>query len=163
MALLLDLEFIIVIILGGIVILLILVFLIAMLIFMKKRRMMCFGRDAAAKPFVVTDKQLEAGWRGRQRQKSRPFSQARPSHAKPKGKRGKRGKVGGRYTPLRGSPAAPKKDPFAKGFLENPMVDDEELDVDWTNPAFDENRARLYDAAVSIQCWYRMVRWVICI
>ena len=38
------------------------------------------------------------------------------------------------------------------------MVNMEDFNTDWTNPAFDEERAQIFDAAVVIQAWYRMVR-----
>lgn len=150
-------EYIIVIVLASILLLLLLIFAVAVCIFIKKRRMLCFKKaDPAAKPFLVTDQQLEAGFKGKRMQKAKPFSPGRkpkPAGNKKKSKGDKSSNY--RYEPLR-SPR--KKDPFADGFLDNPLIDEEEFNVDWSNPAFDSERSRRYDAAVVIQTWFRMIR-----
>jgi len=149
-------EYIIVIVLASILLLLLLIFAVAVCIFIKKRRMLCFKKDLAAKPFLVTDQQLEAGFKGKRTQKAKPFSPGRkpkPAGNKRKSKGDKSSNY--RYEPLR-SPR--KKDPFADGLLDNPLVDEDEFNVDWSNPAFDSERSRRYDAAVVIQTWFRMIR-----
>ena len=52
-----------------------------------------------------------------------------------------------------------QRDPFNPDMLDNPMADDD-FDTDWSNPAFDAGRSQVYDAAVTIQTWYRMIRFV---
>ena len=142
----LAVEFIIVIVLGSVLLLLVGFFVTAILFFAKKRRVLCFRRrDAIAEPFLLTDQQLEAAYPRefvkKPKKINRPFS-------RPKNRL--------RYERITGDPS--KKDPFLGRTLENPMIDDEELDTDWTNPAFDAERSHFFDAAVIIQSWYRMVR-----
>ena len=142
----LAVEYIIVIVLGSILLLLVVVFVIVMLLLAKKRRLFCFRRrDGTAEPFLVTDKQLEAAYPEefvmKPKKINRPFS-------RPKNRL--------RYERISGDPS--KKDPFVGKTLENPMIDDEELDMDWTNPAFDAERSHFFDAAVAIQSWYRTAR-----
>ena len=146
-------EYIIVIVLASILLLLLLIFAVAVCVFAKKRRMLCFKRDLAAKPFLVTDQQLEAGYKGKQKQRGKAFSRAKPAGNKRKSKGDKSSNY--RYEPLR-SPR--KKDPFADGILDNPLIEEDEFDVDWSNPTFDSERSRRYDAAVIIQTWFRMIR-----
>lgn len=64
-----------------------------------------------------------------------------------------------KYHSLGKAPRFPKSDPFTNKFLENPLIADDEFDMDWSNPAFDSEGATMYDAAITIQCWYRMVRY----
>lgn len=148
-------EYIIVIVLAAILLLLLLVFVLAVCIFTKRRRLLCFKTDLSARPFLVTDQQLEARFQGKRKQRDRAFSHERKSKPAARKKKNKRNKREFRYEPLQ-SPR--KKDPFADGNLGNPLIDEEEFDVDWSNPAFDAERARLYDSAVVIQTWFRMVR-----
>lgn len=149
-------EYIIVIVLASILLLLLLVFVVAVCIFTKRRRLLCFKTDQAARPFLVTDQQLEARFQGKRNQRDSAFSHKRKSKpAARKKKKSKGNKREFRYEPLQ-SPR--KKDPFADGSLGNPLIDEEEFDEDWSNPAFDAERARLYDSSVVIQTWFRMVR-----
>ena len=141
-------EYIVVIVLASVLLLLVVVFVVVMLLLAKKRRAFCFRRrDETAEPFLLTDKELEAAYPQefvrKPKKISRPFS-------RPKNRL--------RYERITGDPS--KKDPFVGKTLENPMIDDEELDMDWTNPAFDAERSNFFDAAVVIQSWYRMARWV---
>ena len=149
-------EYIVVIVLASILLLLLLVFAVAVCIFTKRRRLLCFKTDQAARPFLVTDQQLEARFQGKRNQRDSAFSHKRKSKpAARKKKKSKGNKREFRYEPLQ-SPR--KKDPFADGSLGNPLIDEEEFDEDWSNPAFDAERARLYDSSVVIQTWFRMVR-----
>lgn len=49
---------------------------------------------------------------------------------------------------------APIQDPFSKRFSEIPMDYDE--DLNWDNPLFDRTK----DAAITIQSWWRMARYL---
>ena len=151
MAATLETEYIVVITLCSVLVVLVLVILSGLLFVLKRRRMFCFKGDAAARPFSIPDRRIEAGMQVTQETKPRrPFSNAKPS-------RQKKGKP--RYKPLERSPSMVRKDPFANSTLENPIVDPEELDEeDWTNPAFDRERASHFDAAVAIQTWFRTKR-----
>lgn len=153
MATALEVEYIIIISLCAVLALLMLMFAAALLVLLKKRRLFCFKRNAAARPFAIPDHRIEAGLIA-QGAKRRSFFRANPArHKKPK-----KSKL--LYEPLIGqSPSTARRNPFANSTLENPMVDAEELHrEDWTNPAFDKERASRYDAAVVIQSWYRMNR-----
>jgi hypothetical protein len=75
---------------------------------------------------------------------------------KPKRRKHKRK---GKYHSYGKAPRFPKSDPFTNKFLENPLIADDEFDMDWTNPAFDSEGARVYDATIIIQSWYRMIRY----
>lgn len=44
------------------------------------------------------------------------------------------------------------------GDVQNPLVGADELDDDFTNPVFDIEAARYLDAAITIQCWWRMLK-----
>lgn len=147
----LETEYIIVIVLGSVLVLLLLVFLCLLCVFLRKRRALCFrnrGREDH-KPFVLPDKALLERY-GRKKPKK-----ASPGKAgnKAKGKQLK-------YSRLGQSPALrrPRGDPFAHNYLENPMLDEEGINEDWSNPVFDAERSRNRDAAVCIQSWFRMIR-----
>ena len=45
-----------------------------------------------------------------------------------------------------------------EALLENPMLDPDIDNVDFSNPVFDHEKAKLRDAAIAIQAWYRMWR-----
>lgn len=142
-------EYIIVIILASILVVLLVVFCLASLIFVKKRQILCFKRGSAAKPYIRADQQLQAGYG--------LVEEIKPKSRRVSGlKKGKRGD----YQRLEGRPpSASKRDPFANELLQNPLVHEEELTGDWSNPAFDTERSQLYDAAVTLQSWYRMRRY----
>lgn len=152
MATALEVEYIIIISLCAVLALLVLMFAVALLILLKKRRLLCFKRNAAARPFAIPDHRIEAGLVS-QGAKRRSIFRANPARHKKQ----KKNKL--LYEPLRQSPSTSRKNPFANSTLENPMVDAEELhEEDWTNPAFDKERSNRFDAAVIIQSWYRMSR-----
>ncbi len=138
-------EYVVVIILASILVILVVVFFLASLIFLKKRRILCFKRDDSVKPYARTDHQLEVGYGGARgkKPKGKRFSPLRSNEYQ---------RLGGR------SPSDPKHDPFANALLANPMVDEEELNMDWSNPTFDTEKSQQYDAAITLQSWYRMRR-----
>lgn len=144
------------VVLVGIILILLVALALSALLFLKKRRKLCFKeRFDDVKPFLRTDKQLEsraskAGW----------LYQNKNQRSALKKKKNKKSKV--KYQSLGKTPKFPKSDPFANKFLENPLVTEDDFDVDWTNPAFDTAQAQVRDAAITIQCWYRMIRWVSC-
>lgn len=143
----LETEYIVLIVLVSVLILLLLVFLVLTCVFLRKRRALCFrDRDDEEKPFVLPDKMLLER-HGKKRREAPAV-----------GKGGKKAK--GRRLRLGESPnlRRPQGDPFAHNYLENPMLDGEEMNVDWSNPVFDAERSRNRDAAVCIQSWFRMVR-----
>ena len=143
------------VVLVGIILILLVALALSALLFLKKRRKLCFKeRYDDVKPFLRTDEQLEsraskAGW----------FYQYK-KQKKSAGKTNKKKNSKVRYHSIGKTPRFPKSDPFANKFLENPMVNEDDFDEDWTNPAFDSAHAQVRDAAVTIQCWYRMIRWV---
>lgn len=140
-------EYIVLIVLVSVLVLLLLVFLILVCVFLRKRRALCFrDRSDDEKPFVLPDKTLQERYKKKRKE------------APAKGKGGKKAK--GKHLRLGESPALrrPRGDPFAHNYLENPMLDGEEMNMDWSNPVFDAERSRNRDAAVCIQSWFRMVR-----
>ena len=144
-------EYIVVIVLGSVLVFLILLFLFLVCVLLRKRRALCFrNRDDEERPFILPDKTLEERYA-----KKRKEAQAQKKRAGKKAK-GKQMK----YSRLGQSPALrrPSGDPFAHNYLENPMLEAEEMNEDWSNPVFDAERSRNRDAAVCIQSWYRMVR-----
>ncbi len=148
----LGVEYVIAITLASILLVLVVVLCLAFVVFLKRKRILCFKRDGRGvdKHFARSDQQLEAAYglaRGR----------------KPKGKNisplKRKEKHSHQYQRLDGRPpSASPRDPFANDVLENPLVHEEELDADWSNPAFDTGRSQLYDAAITLQSWYRMRR-----
>ena len=148
----LNTEYIVAIALGSVLVALLLIFLCLLCVFLRKKRALCF-RDEE-RPFVLPDKKLEeryrGGGRGRRRKERSP---GKGGAGKAKGKQV-------RYSRLGQSPALrrPRGDPFAHNYLENPMLDDEGMGEDWTNPVFDSDRSRKRDAVISIQSWFRMIR-----
>ena len=148
----LETEYIIVIVLGSVLVLLLLVFLCLLCVFLRKRRALCFRsrrRGDEGKPFVLTDEKLRERY---EKKRSRGASPVKGGN-KAKGKQLK-------YSRLGQSPALrrPSGDPFAHNYLENPMLDGEGINEDWSNPVFDAERSRNRDAAVCIQSWFRMIR-----
>lgn len=142
------------VILGAIVLILIVALLLSALLFCRKRGKLCFKvRYDDVKPFLRTDKQLDSEAQKRgffyQKLKQKPL--------KKRQKKKKNSKV--KYHSIGKAPRFPRSDPFAKKFLENPMIDDDDFDVDWSNPAFDMAQAQARDAAIMVQSWYRMVRY----
>ena len=86
MAATLETEYIVVITLCSVLVVLVLVILSGLLFVLKRRRMFCFKGDAAARPFSIPDRRIEAGMQVTQETKPRrPFSNAKPSRQK-KGK-----------------------------------------------------------------------------
>ncbi len=153
MAVQIDGSIIAVIVLGSVLVILLLLFVLTSLIVVRKKRLLCFKRNDYGRPFLHTDRELEKR-RGRLDKDSRlPYGKKVPKKNKKRAKRKNEG-----YQSFSKALMFPKRDPFAKSFLENPMIDSEELDMDWTNPAFDAARAQKYDAVLSIQSWYRMLR-----
>lgn len=143
----LETEYIVLIVLVSVLVLLLLVFLTLVCVFLRKRRALCFrDRNDDEKPFVLPDKTLQERHRKKRRE------------APAMGKGGKKAKS--KHLRLGESPALrrPRGDPFAHNYLENPMLDGEEMNVDWSNPVFDAERSRNRDAAICIQSWFRMVR-----
>ena len=148
----LETEYIIVIVLGVVLVLLLLVFLCFICVFLRKRRALCFrDREDEEKPFILPDKTLEERYK-----KCRESSGKREKKKGGKKAKGKQLK----YSRLGQSPhlRRPRGDPFAHNYLENPMLDTEEMNVDWSNPVFDAERSRNRDAAICIQSWFRMIR-----
>ena len=144
-------EYIIVIVLGSVLLLLLLVFLCLMCVLMRRRRALCFRkRDSDQQPFILPDKTLEQRY-GKNHVRGKSSSD---KGKKAKGKQLKYSRLGGQSPNLR----IPQGDPFAHNYLSNPMVDEDEMNVDWSNPVFDTEKARNRDAAICIQSWFRMVR-----
>lgn len=144
----LDTGRIIVIALASVLVVLLITVLVITLVMMKKRNLLCFKKNVHARPILLSDRELEARYGPKRKRKK----------SKNKAKSRKKEKV--KYHSLGRLSSFPKSNPFANKPLENPLVDDEEFDMDWTNPAFDVEGGRLYDAAVIIQSWYRMIRYV---
>ena len=146
----LDTGFIVIIVLGSVLVVLLFVFVLTCLLLLKKKRLLCFRSSGYARPFLHSDKELLSG-RGRKGVGAKRRNRNRRSA---QGK--KKSKI---YQSISKGLKFPKRDPFASNYLENPMVDMEELDTDWTNPAFDKLGAQKHDAVVAIQSWYRMIRY----
>lgn len=145
--------FIVAITLASALVLLLLVFLATSLLVIRKKRLFCFRRDHEDGPFRLPDKnELQGGWK----RKKLPFEQKHKHKRKKKAKGGNKSK---HYQSLSRLPKFPSSDPFANKFLENPMVDMDDFNMDWTNPAFDKEGAQIRDAATTIQSWYRMIRY----
>lgn len=149
----LAMEYIVVVVLGSVLLLLFVLFLLMGFILLKKKRRLCFRRtDGVPRPFVVPDKTLEERFK-----KAKAFSKGAPRV----GEKAKPGKTKKKYSRLAESPDLhePRGDPFAHNYLENPLVDDEEIvGEDWSNPVFDHEKSKNRDAAICIQSWFRMIR-----
>lgn len=154
MAVLIDGGIITVIVLVSTLVVLVLVFVLTSVVVVRKKRLLCFRRNEYTRPFLLTDRDLEKR-RGRLGRDSRvPYSRRAPK----KRRKNRPNQKNEGYQSFSKALKFPKRDPFAKSFLENPMIDSDELNMDWTNPAFDAARAQKFDAVLTIQSWYRMLR-----
>ena len=147
-------QYIVVLVLGSVLLLLVGVFLALLCLVMKRRRLLCFRReDRDHEPFILPDKKMEE-----RRGKRGLNKEGLGDKKKPKTKGG--AKVRSKARPG-GSPGLrkPRGDPFAHNYLSNPLVEEEEMNTDWSNPVFDIEKSRSRDAAMSIQSWYRMIRY----
>ncbi len=150
----LDTGIIAAIVLASLLVLLVLAFLLTSLFVLRRKRLLCFkrrGRSGDVQPFLLNDKKRQKG-RGAWKQ-----NEATPFERKEKKKKKQTKKKN--YQSFSKPPKFPQRDPFAAKFLENPMVTSDDLDADWSNPAFDMQGAVIRDAAITIQAWYRMVRY----
>lgn len=145
----LEVSLIVVVALSSVLVLLVGIFLLALLIVLKTRRLLCFKRNAYQRPFLYSDRELRR--KNKNRNSRLPFGQK---------KNKKPDKAESNYRSIGRAVKFPKRDPFANKFLENPMVSMDDLNMDWTNPTFDETRAVRFEAAVVIQSWFRMARYV---
>ena len=150
-------QYIVVIVLGSVLLLLVGVFLALLCLVMKRRRALCFRReDRDHEPFILPDKKMEErlGRKGLNKEGTRGLG----NKEKPKTKGGAKARSKARPG---GSPGLrkPRGDPFAHNYLSNPLVEEEEMNTDWSNPVFDIDKSRSRDAAICIQSWYRMIRY----
>ena len=129
---------IVIIVLACILVAMVAAFTVVMVIFTKKRRMLCFKEDMAT-PF-------ERDPRYRYQKKRKEVR-----------KKNEKVHKGPRYQHL---PRSPKFRKHESQPLQNPLLEDDDYNQDWSNPVFDMEGAQLFDAAVSIQSWYRMIRYV---
>ena len=151
----LDTNYIIVIVLVSIVLLLLVTIIVAALLLVYRRRMWCFKRRLNQTRLLQND--LERYGPSRKKRKyDKAFGGKKHKKRKHKKHRNK-----GKYHSLGRVPRFPKSDPFSNKFLENPLIADDDFDVDWTNPAFDSEEARVFDATITIQSWYRMIRYLL--
>ena len=139
---------VIVIVLVSTVSLLLVAIVLAALLLAYKRRILCFKRR-------LDQLHSDLERYGPIRNKNKRGRRKNFDRKKQKGGKCKRK---GKYHSLGKAPRFPRCDPFTNRFLENPMVADDEFDMDWTNPAFDSEGAKVHDATITIQSWYRMVR-----
>ena len=146
----LDTGIIAAIVLGSLLLLLVFAFLTASVFMMRRKRLLCFKREDITKPFLRTNKGLEQRHGAWKKQNVQPYNKKR----KRKGRSKKTN-----YQSLGRPPKFPKRDLFAGKLLENPLVTSDDLDADWSNPAFDMQGAVIRDAATTIQSWYRMIRY----
>ena len=115
--------------------------------------MLCFKRRLDQARLLQSDLERYGPVRKKHRHKqSKIFDRKKPR------RKARRNKKKTKYHSLGKAPRFPKSDPFTNKFLENPLIADDEFDMDWTNPAFDREGAMKYDAAIIIQSWYRMIR-----
>lgn len=148
----LDTGLIAVIALGSVLIALLLVFMLVSLAVLWQKRLLCFKRGEDTRAFLLADKGLERRHGRFRRNSALPYAQK-------KRRKSRKTRVK-HYQSLGKAVKFPKRDPFASKYLENPMVDMDELDVDWSNPAFDEVTAKKFEATILIQSWYRMTRCI---
>ena len=146
----LDTTYIVVIVLVSIVLVLLVTIVVAALVLVYRRRIWCFKRRIDQARLLESD----LGRYGPVSKNKRHKQRKAFSRRKKRRTRQKKGKTNS----LGKAPRFPKSDPFTNRFLDNPLIADDEFDMDWTNPAFDNEGARLYDATVTIQSWYRMIR-----
>ena len=139
------------IVLISIVLILLVTIVVAALILVYRRRMWCFKRRLDQARLLQRD--LERYGPVRKKKRNRILERKRQK------RKLRKYKNKSKYHSLGKAPRFPKSDPFTNKFLENPLIADDEFDMDWTNPAFDTEGAIMYDAAITIQSWYRMVRY----
>lgn len=143
-----------VIVLGSVLVSLLLLFALTTVLLLRKKRLFCFKRQAYTRPFLQTDRNYGKHYGHKKKKKGRLLQEANRKGATTGNKSNPTG-----YQSFSKALRFPKRDPFANSYLENPMLDMEELDTDWTNPAFDRSRAERFDAVITIQSWYRMIRY----
>ena len=143
---------VIAVVLVSVVLLLLVTIVVVALLLAHRRRMLCFKRRLDQSKLLQSDLERYGPIRSKKRYGRRKKYDRR------KQKRGKN-KRKGKYHSLGKAPRFPRSDPFTNKFLENPLIADDEFDMDWTNPAFDSEGARVYDATIIIQSWYRMIRY----
>jgi hypothetical protein len=136
---------IIVISLGSVLAVLLVLFFLSLLVVLKTKRLLCFKRSGYQRPFLHSDRE--------KRRYTKNHSKGKKKRKPVPGKRTRND-----YQSIGRAMKFPKRDPFANKFLENPMVNMDDFDMDWTNPTFDESSALKFEATVAIQSWYRMVR-----
>ena len=143
-------EYIIAIALGSLLVTLLLVFMCLLCVFLRKKRALCF-RDRRGyeqqRPFVIPDKTLY----GKKQRRRKGGSSGKGAKGKPV----KYSRIGQQSPNLR----QPRGDPFAHNYLEDPMLDEEAMGEDWSNPLFDAEHSQKRDAAIHIQSWFRMIRY----
>lgn len=146
----LGITYITVIVLVSVVVILVATIGVVAFALVYRRRLLCFKRRLDQNRLLQSDLERYGPVRKKHKQKqSKLFDRKK---AKRKARRNKK------YHSLGKAPRFPKSDPFTNKFLENPLIADDEFDMDWTNPAFDREAAQRYDAAIIIQSWYRMIR-----
>lgn len=150
----LDTAYIVVIVLVSVVLLLLVTITLAALLLMYRRRMWCFKRRLNQERLLQSDLERYGPVRRNKRFKQGKAFERKRRKQKRKYKKSKR-----KTTSLGKAPRFANSDPFTNKFLENPLIADDEFDMDWTNPAFDSEAAQRYDAAIMIQSWYRMIRY----
>ncbi len=140
---------VIAVVLISVVLLLVITIAVVALLLAYRRRMLCFRRRLDQSKLLQSDLERYGPMKRHGRRKK--FDRKKPKRRKHKRK--------GKYQSYGKAPRFPKSDPFTNKFLENPLIADDEFDMDWTNPAFDSEGARVYDATIIIQSWYRMIRY----
>ena len=147
-------EYIIAIALGSVLVTLLLVFMCLLCVFLRKKRALCFhdhrGYEQQQRPFVIPDKTLEERY-GKKQRRRKGGSPEKGAKRKPV----QFSRIGQQSPNLR----QPRGDPFAHNYLEDPMLDEEAMGEDWSNPLFDAERSQKRDAAIHIQSWFRMIRY----
>lgn len=149
-----DPTYIIVIVLVSIVLILLVTIAVAALLLVYRRRMWCFNRRLDQAKLLQSDLERYGQVRNKRRHKRNRVFERKRRQRKPR-----KHKKKSKYHSLGKAPRFPKSDPFTNKFLENPLIADDEFDMDWTNPAFDSEAAIMYDATITIQSWYRMIRY----
>ena len=150
-----ETSYIIVIVLVSIVLILLVTIVVAALVLVYRRRMWCFKRRLDQARLLQSDLERYGPVRKKKRYKRNRIFERKRQKRNPRKHKNK-----SKYQSLGKAPRFSKSDPFTNKFLENPLIADDEFDMDWTNPAFDSEGAIMYDAAITIQSWYRMVRYV---
>lgn len=137
------------VVLVSVVLLLVITIAVVAFLLAYRRRMLCFKRRLDQSKLLQSDLERYGPMKRHRRRKK--FDRKKPKRGKHKRK--------GKHHSHGKAPRFPKSDPFTNKFLENPLIADDEFDMDWTNPAFDSEGARVYDATIIIQSWYRMIRY----